>query len=250
MTWALDLVGVVWLGDKVIPGVGEAITRLREEGEQVFFVTNNSGRTVAEVEEKLKSFNIEPDGGVVTSAMAMATLLNPGETVLTLCGRGAIEEMEKVGAIAVKEGKADSVVVGFHEDFDYWKLTSALQAIDAGSRLIATNDDLTYPSHDGIRPGAGSILASLVAATGAVPLIAGKPYKPMCDLVNELSGGRGIMVGDRPDTDGRFAKNMGWDFGLVLSGVTKESDLPVDPPHDLLASDLPALVEQVFSNGT
>ena len=250
MTWALDLDGVVWLGDKVIPGVGEAITRLRNEGEKVFFVTNNSGRTEAEVEEKLKSFNIDPDGGVITSAMAMATLLNPGETVLTLCGRGAIEEMEKVGAIAVKEGKADSVVVGFHEDFDYWKLTSALQAIDAGSRLIATNDDLTYPSHDGIRPGAGSILASLVAATGAVPLIAGKPYKPMCDLVNELSGGSGIMVGDRPDTDGRFAKNMGWDFGLVLSGVTKESDLPVDPPHDLLASDLPALVEQVFSNGT
>ena len=250
MTWALDLDGVVWLGDKVIPGVGEAITRLRNEGEKVFFVTNNSGRTEAEVEEKLKSFNIDPDGGVITSAMAMATLLNPGETVLTLCGRGAIEEMEKVGAIAVKEGKADSVVVGFHEDFDYWKLTSALQAIDAGSRLIATNDDLTYPSHDGIRPGAGSILASLVAATGAVPLIAGKPYKPMCDLVNELSGGSGIMVGDRPDTDGRFAKNMGWDFGLVLSGVTKESDLPVDPPHDLLASDLPALVEQVFPNGT
>ena len=33
MTWALDLDGVVWLGDKVIPGVGESITRLREEGE-------------------------------------------------------------------------------------------------------------------------------------------------------------------------------------------------------------------------
>jgi 4-nitrophenyl phosphatase len=219
MTWALDLDGVVWLGDKVIPGVEEAITRLRREGEKVFFVTNNSGRTVSEVEKKLSSFN----------------------------GRGAIEEMEKVGVRTVKEGKADSVVVGFHEDFDYWKLTSALQAIDAGARLIATNDDLTYPSHDGIRPGAGSILASLVAATGADPLIAGKPYKPMCDLLNELSGGSGIMVGDRPDTDGRFAKNMGWEFGLVLSGVTKESDLPVDPPHDRLANDLPDMVEQIFS---
>ena len=247
MTWALDLDGVVWLGDKVIPGVGESITRLREEGEQVFFVTNNSGRTVSEVEEKLNSFSIEPDGGVITSAMAMATLLSPDETVLTLCGRGAIEEMEKVGVRTVKEGKADSVVVGFHEDFDYWKLTSALQAVDAGARLLATNDDLTYPSHDGIRPGAGSILASLVAATGAVPLIAGKPYKPMCDLLNKLSGGSGIMVGDRPDTDGRFAKNMGWEFGLVLSGVTKESDLPVDPPHDQLANDLSDMVEQIFS---
>ena len=247
MTWALDLDGVVWLGDKVIQGVGESITSLREKGEQVFFVTNNSGRTVFEVEEKLNSFNIEPAGGVITSAMAMATLLSPDETVLTLCGKGAVEEMEKVGAKPVKEGKAYSVVVGFHEDFDYWKLTAALQAIDAGARLIATNDDLTYPSHDGIRPGAGSILASLVAATEAVPEIAGKPYQPMCDLLNELSGGSGIMVGDRPDTDGRFAKNLGWDFGLVLSGVTKVSDLPVDPPHDFLANNLPDMVEQIFS---
>jgi|TARA_B100000530_G_C15837497_1_gene439956 HAD superfamily hydrolase (TIGR01450 family) len=247
MTWALDLDGVVWLGDKVIQGVGESITSLREKGEQVFFVTNNSGRTVFEVEEKLNSFNIEPAGGVITSAMAMATLLSPDETVLTLCGKGAVEEMEKVGAKPVKEGKADSVVVGFHEDYDYWKLTAALQAIDAGARLIATNDDLTYPSHDGIRPGAGSILASLVAATEAVPEIAGKPYQPMCDLLNELSGGSGIMVGDRPDTDGRFAKNLGWDFGLVLSGVTKVSDLPVDPPHDFLANNLPDMVEQIFS---
>ena len=247
MTWALDLDGVVWLGDKVIQGVGESITFLREKGEQVFFVTNNSGRTVSEVEEKLNSFNIEPNGGVITSAMAMATLLSPDETVLTLCGKGAVEEMEKVGAKPVKDGKADSVVVGFHEDFDYWKLTAALQAIDAGARLLATNDDLTYPSHDGIRPGAGSILASLVAATEAVPEIAGKPYQPMCDLLNELSGGNGIMVGDRPDTDGRFAKNLGWDFGLVLSGVTKKSDLPVDPPHDFLADDLPDMVAQIFS---
>ena len=247
MTWALDLDGVVWLGDKVIQGVGESITFLREKGEQVFFVTNNSGRTVSEVEEKLNSFNIEPNGGVITSAMAMATLLSPDETVLALCGKGAVEEMEKVGAKPVKDGKADSVVVGFHEDFDYWKLTAALQAIDAGARLLATNDDLTYPSHDGIRPGAGSILASLVAATEAVPEIAGKPYQPMCDLLNELSGGNGIMVGDRPDTDGRFAKNLGWDFGLVLSGVTKKSDLPVDPPHDFLADDLPDMVEQIFS---
>ena len=247
MTWALDLDGVVWLGDKVIQGVGESITSLREKGEQVFFVTNNSGRTVFEVEEKLNSFNIEPAGGVITSAMAMATLLSPDETVLTLCGKGAVEEMEKVGAKPVKEGKADSVVVGFHEDYDYWKLTAALQAIDAGARLIATNDDLTYPSHDGIRPGAGSILASLVAATEAVPEIAGKPYQPMCDLLNELSGGSGIMVGDRPDTDGRFAKNLGWDFGLVLSGVTKVSELPVDPPLEFLANNLPDMVEQIFS---
>ncbi|SVA76077.1 uncharacterized protein METZ01_LOCUS128931, partial [marine metagenome] len=50
MAWALDLDGVVWLGDRAVPGASGAVARLQKAGEQVLFVTNNSGRTVAEVE--------------------------------------------------------------------------------------------------------------------------------------------------------------------------------------------------------
>jgi ribonucleotide monophosphatase NagD (HAD superfamily) len=50
------------------------------------------------------------------------------------------------------------------------------------------------------------------------------------------------MVGDRPDTDGRFAVTLGWRFALVLSGVTTAADLPVDPPPDVVADTLAALV--------
>jgi ribonucleotide monophosphatase NagD (HAD superfamily) len=49
------------------------------------------------------------------------------------------------------------------------------------------------------------------------------------------------MVGDRPDTDGRFAMALGYRFGLVLSGVT--AALPVEPAPDLVADDLAALVD-------
>ena len=54
------------------------------------------------------------------------------------------------------------------------------------------------------------------------------------------------MVGDRPDTDGRFARGLGFTFGLVLSGVTKQSDLPVDPEPDIVAADLAELVDQML----
>jgi ribonucleotide monophosphatase NagD (HAD superfamily) len=50
------------------------------------------------------------------------------------------------------------------------------------------------------------------------------------------------MVGDRPDTDGRFAVTLGYRFGLVLSGVTRTEDLPTDPPADLVGIDLASLV--------
>jgi len=246
MAWAHDLDGVVWLGDRAVPGAAGAVARLQKAGEQVLFVTNNSGRTVAEVEARLAGFGIDACGGVVTSAMAAARLVEPGETVLGLCGAGAAEELRKAGANVVTKGAADTVVVGFHEDFDYWRLTEGLRALLGGARLVATNDDVSYPAHDGIRPGAGSILAALVAASGAIPEVAGKPYRPMCDLVLELAGREGVVVGDRPDTDGRLARNLGWSFALVLTGIVGADDIPVDPEADVVATDLAALVEETL----
>ena len=84
MAWALDLDGVVWLGDRAVPGAAGAVARLQKAGEQVLFVTNNSGRTVAEVEARLAGFGIDACGGVVTSAMAAARLVEPGETGFNL----------------------------------------------------------------------------------------------------------------------------------------------------------------------
>jgi 4-nitrophenyl phosphatase len=155
-----------------------------------------------------------------------------------MCGPGCREELEARGAEMVGSGPADTVVVGFHEEFDYRGLTAGMRAVLDGARILATNDDVSYPSQDGLRPGAGSLLAALVAATGATPEIAGKPFGPMCDLVRELAGEDGVMVGNRPDTDGRFARAMGWRWSLVLSGLITSGDLPVDPSPDTVHDDL------------
>ncbi len=145
----------------------------------------------------------------------------------------------------VDGGHFDVVVVGLHRDFDYQRLAVAADAARQGARLIATNDDTTYPAEGGrLQPGAGSLLAAVVAASGATAVVAGKPYEPMVDLVRELAGPAGMAVGDRADTDGRFARALGYRFGLVLTGVTGRRDLPVDPAPDLVAADLAGLVEQ------
>jgi 4-nitrophenyl phosphatase len=132
-----------------------------------------------------------------------------------------------------------------------------VQAVLGGARLLGTNDDVTFPAHDGLRPGAGSLLAAVVAATGATPELAGKPYGPMCELVRDLAdaGDAGnedaghpetghVMVGDRPDTDGRFARALGWRWSLVLSGLIGKDDLPVDPDPDTVHDDLLACVRE------
>jgi HAD superfamily hydrolase (TIGR01450 family) len=243
MAWVLDLDGVVWLAHEPIPGAARAVERLRAAGEQVVFCTNNSSAPEAEQEGKLAAAGVPARGAVITSAMAAAGLVAPGERVLVCAGPGVVEALERRGADPVRDGDADAVVVGFHLDFDYGRLAAAARAIDRGARFVATNDDPTYPTPAGPIPGGGAIVAAVARATGVEPVIAGKPHVPMAELVRGRLGDRGTVVGDRADTDGRFARALGYRFALVLSGVTGSEDLPVDPAPDVVASDLGALVD-------
>jgi 4-nitrophenyl phosphatase len=250
MGWVLDLDGVVWLGDEPIPGAADAVRRLQRAGETVRFVTNNSFGRRADVVDKLRRHGIDADGDrdVLTSAVAAATLIEPGERVLVCGGPGAVEEVERAGAVVVEGSRVDVVVVGYDPGFDYERMAGAATAVRHGARLIATNDDATYPTASGPVPGAGSILASIVTASGAKPTIAGKPHQPMVAVARDQVGREGIVVGDRPSTDGLFARNLGVRFGLVLTGVTSADDLPVEPSPDTIGDDLGALVERELTS--
>jgi len=253
MAWALDLDGVIWLGDHPIDGAARAVARLRAAEESLTFVTNNSFAPRSVVAAKLESFGIDARDDVVTSAMAAATLVDPGETVLLCGGPGAREELEARGVTVVDDFGSDvpdAVVIGFHRDFTYKRMSVATRAVRLGARLIGTNDDATYPTPEGVIPGGGAILASIVTASGREATVAGKPYPPMVDFVRRRIGANGIAVGDRADTDGRFARALGFEFALVLSGVTRAEDLPVDPSPDVVASDLDTLVRSVLGQAS
>ena len=243
MAWLLDLDGVVWLAGVAIPGSVEAVADLRAAGERVVFVTNNSSARVADQEKKLADIGIPAPGDVLTSAMAAAHLLEPGSTGLVCGGPGITEALEARGVTTVRDGAADAVVVGFHLDFDYQRLRAAAAAVRDGARLIGTNDDATYPTPEGEIPGGGAILAAVAYAASATPTVAGKPNEPMAAAVRDLVGtGPHVMVGDRPSTDGRFARRLGAPFALVLSGVTRADELPVEPAPDVVGADLAEVV--------
>ncbi len=113
----------------------------------------------------------------------------------------------------------------------------------SGARLIGTNDDPTYPTPAGPVPGGGALLAAVAVAAGVRPEVAGKPHAPMVALARGRAGnGPLTVVGDRPSTDGGFARALGARFALVLSGVTAAEDLPVEPRPDVVAADLATLV--------
>src|SRR5262245_57266103 len=148
-----DLDGVVWLARHAIPGAPDAIARLRATGRRVLFVTNNSYSLVADQEAALAAIGVPATGDVVTSAQAAAHLVEAGETVLVCGGPGLREAIVAHGGHAVSEGAADAVIVGFDRAFDYERLRIASEAVRNGARLLATNDDATYPTPEGPIPG-------------------------------------------------------------------------------------------------
>jgi HAD superfamily hydrolase (TIGR01450 family) len=246
-----DLDGVVWLAHEPIPGSVDAVARLRAAGRRVVFVTNNSSAVVADQEAALAAVGIEAAGDVLTSAVAAAALVAPGERVLVCGGPGIAEAIERRSAIPVAgddpAGTAvDAVMVGFHRSFDFARLQIASTAARNGARLIATNDDATYPTPDGPIPGGGSILAAVATASGRQPVVAGKPYAPMADAVRALVGDvpaeRLLVVGDRASTDGQFGVTLSCPFALVRTGVTRPGDA-VGVPVAIDVPDFAAVVD-------
>ncbi|MEY2477517.1 MAG: hypothetical protein QOG87_2832 [Actinomycetota bacterium] len=243
MAWVLDLDGVMWLGDQPIYGAADAVARLRSNSQRVVFLTNNSSLTVGDYVAKLRAMGVPAEeSDVITSAQAAAAMLTPASTALVCAGKGVDEALQRRGVRTVRSGRADAVVVGWHREFDFDRLTAAYRAVASGARLIGTNDDPTYPTPTGLVPGGGSILAAVSYATGKPAEVAGKPFRAMVALVRERVGRIDVVVGDKASTDGNLARNLDARFILVLSGVTEQGDLPVEPAPDLVSADLAAAV--------
>jgi HAD superfamily hydrolase (TIGR01450 family) len=243
--WVLDLDGVIWLAEQPVPGSSDAVAQLRARGDDVVFVTNNSNLTRAAYQEKLAAHGIA-DATVVSSATVAAGLVDPGERVLVAAGPGVREALRDRGAVVVEDTTADVVMVGFHRDFDYERLRVASTAVLGGARILATNDDPTYPTPDGPIPGTGAILAALERATGVRAMVAGKPNPPMADHLRARFGPDGIVVGDRLDTDGGLAESLGYRFVLVLTGVTSGAQAAAaGVPIALVAGDLAEAVQSL-----
>ena len=250
-----DLDGVVWRGEEPIPDAPEAIAQLRAAGMRVGFVSNNSSQSVDEVAGKLAASGVPASADdVMTSAVAAATLLSaalqPGASVLACAGPGVVDALTGAGLRPVRRAPADAVVVGLHRDFDFDELDRASAAVRDGARFVATNLDATYPVAGGMIPGSGAIAAAVATASGRAPEVAGKPERPMVELVRTRLGMTGVVVGDRPSTDGAFADALGWPFALVLSGVTRRDPVAggesiPEPPPPFVATDLAALAPQL-----
>ena len=211
-TYVFDLDGVMYLGETAIPHAAEAVRRLAGTGKQVYFLTNNSGRTRSDYQEKLARVNglDVAEHQIYTSAYATALYLKAhgaaGRTVFVIGEAGLARELAELGGLvpvtvadSVPHTDIDYVVVGIDKQFTYDKLRFAHAAITRGhAQFIATNRDSTFPMEDGEIPGGGSLVAALATAAGREPITVGKPEPHAYEAILQAA-----QAPRRPKRDGR-----------------------------------------------
>ena len=221
-----DMDGVIYHGNRVLPGVVEFIDWLKKEKKEYLFLTNNSGYTPRELQQKLARLGLEvSEEHFYTSALATAAFLKeqaPGCSVYAIGEAGLLNALYDAG-ITMNDVNPDYVVMGEGKAYSLDTLTKAVNLVNKGAKLIGANSDISGPIENGIAPACRALVAPVELATGKQAYFCGKPNPLMMRTGLNLLGchsGEAVMVGDRMDTDIISGMECGMTTVLVLSGVS------------------------------
>lgn len=202
-----DLDGTLWKSGVAIESAVRATNTLKEKGVEVYYVTNNSTATILEFVDRIQAIGI---------ACTAHDVLNTGVATGLYCQKEGIKSayilgedglIETLGQHEVhfQEENPDAVIVGLKRNATYAELATAMKYILSGARFIATNTDAQFPAHDGLIPGAGSLVSFVTTASKTDPVVIGKPNKAIFDAAfmryEFAEDDLVVMIGDNYDTD-------------------------------------------------
>lgn len=230
-SYLLDMDGVLVRGRQPIPGAQEFLEKLIAADCKFAIITNNAMYTPRDLQHRLKNVGLQvPANRLYTSAMATAQFLHsqmPDGSAFCIGESGLTHALHEIGYV-LTDRDPDYVVLGETLEYSFERISRAVRLVAAGARFIATNPDATGPSEKGIEPACGSMAALIQTATGIAPYFVGKPNPLMMRSALRFVGAHSeetVMVGDRMDTDVIAGMESGMETILVLTGVTRETDV-------------------------
>ncbi len=234
-TWLTDMDGVLVHEEDPIAGAAEFVEALKASGLQFLVLTNNSIFTPRDLRARLLRSGIDvPQEAIWTSALATAQFLaeqRPDGSAYVVGEAGLTTALHDVGYV-MTDRDPDYVVLGETRTYSFEAITRAIRLIDGGARFLATNPDVSGPSHQGLLPACGSVAALISTATGRQPYFIGKPNPLMMrSALNRLQAHSEttVMVGDRMDTDIISGLEAGLRTVLVTSGSTRPEQVETFP---------------------
>ncbi len=240
----IDMDGVLWHGDRPMPGLQDFFDTIRSEKMPFILATNNASLTQQAYVKKFASMGvIVSEKEILTSSMATASYLaaryEPPTTRVFVIGEAGLTEplaaqgfvLTDLYEVKTKEkpdAGADLVVSGLDRQLTWDKLATASVHLQMGATLIGSNGDPTLPTELGLMWGNGATLAGLEKVSNTKAITIGKPapiiYQQALALLG-VTAEETVAIGDRLDTDILGAVNAGMRSLMVLSGSSTREDI-------------------------
>lgn len=239
----LDLGGVVFTGERLLPGAGEAVERLRGSGLALRFLTNTTRRSVRRLGADLRraGLEIDPDEVLTPAQLARRRLAEEGLAPHLLVHENLEEEFD-----GLTGGRGEAVVIGdAGERFTYAALNAAYRRLEAGAAFLALAANRNFRDSDGeLSLDAGPFVRALEYASGRDASVLGKPAPAFFRLAVEALGcaaAEAVMVGDDAEADIGGALAAGLEAVPVQTGKYRAGDeARLEPPPSHVARDLGA----------
>jgi len=230
-----DMDGVIYHGNRLLPGVAEFVQWLTDNDKKYLFLTNSSERSPRELHLKLLRMGLDvSEDHFYTSALATASFLGtqcPGGSAYVIGEPGLVNALYDAG-LAMNDYNPDYVVFGETRSLSYEKIEHAVRLVQKGAKLIGTNTDLTGPTDAGIMPACRALIAPIELATGKTAYYIGKPNPLiMRHALKKIGSTRdeSVIIGDRMDTDIVAGIESELDTILVLTGVSTRETVDLFP---------------------
>jgi len=248
-----DLDGVLYEGDRAVPGAAEAVRWFQQAAVPHLHLTNTTSRPRAALVAKLAGLGIAVTAEqIFTPALAANSWLRdhaPGPAALFVPPATAAEISAVPRLPETAESGASSVVLGdLGEAWNFRRLNRAFRLLMAAPppALVALGMTRYWRAPDGLRLDVAPFVAALEHATGARAVVLGKPAASFFEAalaLLECAAGDAVMIGDDIVGDVEGAQTVGMCTLLVRTGKFRESDLDGDVrPDGVLDSvaELPA----------
>ncbi|GAC1376377.1 MAG: TIGR01458 family HAD-type hydrolase [Aquirhabdus sp.] len=243
----LDLDGTLYIDHQVIEGAVEAVSRLREQGYTLRFLTNTTTRPQADLHQQLERMGFNLDINELISAPVAAVL--ELRTLQQQLGRKL--RIWPVVAQAIEmdfaeferdELAPDFIVMG--DIGDAWSaalINQLFSAMHSGAKLIALHKNRFWQTQNNLKVDIGYYVAGLEYVTGQTAQVMGKPSTSFFNRVladMNVAPDQVVLVGDDLDSDIGGAQRHGMQGILVKTGKFRQQYLEQSPiqPDGILPS--------------
>jgi HAD superfamily hydrolase (TIGR01458 family) len=222
----VDLDGVLYVEERVVPGAVEAVEELRRVGLGLRFVTNTTSRPRRSIVDRLErlGFGVPAEEVVTPAALAVEHCRHQGHQTVALLMNEALKE--DFAGLNESDRDVDAVIVGdLGRGFTYDALNAAFRLIMDGAELVALQKNRFWLTPSGLSLDVGPFVTALEYATGQEAFVVGKPAPGFFSSVLDdlgVEAGEAAMIGDDVESDVGGALRAGLAGILVRTGKYRQ----------------------------